>query len=175
LSYAALGGAALTLMTSACYFVVSKHTVQYEEALLPLAAPLVEEPTYVRAREPEPTRIAHLDRLQTLAFVVEKTGQHAGRVHRLGERTVVGRSNDCDIVLDDEEVSRQHTSIRLQDNRFAIRDLDSANGTWLVNGDQSVRVESPYALSEHDRIRVGSTVLVFTQIGDKASSGDEHR
>src|SRR5207249_451457 len=57
-----------------------------------------------------------------------------------GDRFVIGRADDCGLVLDDTEVSRHHAALRaLPDGRATIEDLGSINGTF-VNG---VRVGAP--------------------------------
>ncbi len=48
---------------------------------------------------------------------------------------VVGRDEECDVVLPIRQVSRQHVRIFRQGERFLIQDLESKNGTW-VNGQQ---------------------------------------
>lgn len=50
----------------------------------------------------------------------------------VGERPLVlGRSRRCDIVLDDDTVSRTHASIRRTADGWLLRDLGSSNGTWV--------------------------------------------
>lgn len=45
--------------------------------------------------------------------------------------TVAGRHPDADIFLDDVTVSRRHAEIVRTGTSFAIRDLESLNGTYL--------------------------------------------
>lgn len=74
----------------------------------------------------------------------------------IGTHTI-GRK-DCDIVLDDEKVSRKHASIIVvQADRYAVQDLASRNGTF-VNG---VRL-SRRNIQHNDLIRIGNTTLRFT-------------
>ncbi len=168
LSFVGLGGLALSLIAVLSYLVFSRRTprmAEEAETVPPPPLPAEEETTHLRPQGPEPTRIARWDEINELAFVVEKTGSRAGTIHRLRERTIIGRdSGDDRVVLDDQEVSRDHASIRLQDGRFVLRDLDSANGTWLLDADGRRKIEAPHALSERDRIQVGPTILVFTQV-----------
>lgn len=75
----------------------------------------------------------------------------------LGDRILVlGRDEEADVNLDDKRASRKHCEIRLDGTEFIIRDLGSANGTF-VNG-QKV---SEQPLKNGDRIQIGSTVLEF--------------
>src|SRR4051812_13836562 len=47
--------------------------------------------------------------------------------------TVVGRDVECDVVLDDDRVSRRHARITPGPSGWSIADLGSKNGT-LVDG-----------------------------------------
>jgi FHA domain-containing protein len=73
---------------------------------------------------------------------------------------VVGRSRDCEIVLDDANVSRRHAAVQphaASTYGWAVADLGSTNGTKL-NGR---RVDEPTPLEPGDRVEVGTTVLRF--------------
>jgi hypothetical protein len=77
--------------------------------------------------------------------------------HRLAKPVcVLGRSRECDVVIPDLNVSRQHLEIRLEDGLHWLVDLGSTNGT-LVNGKQVKRAK----LASGDRIEIGSTELLF--------------
>jgi S1-C subfamily serine protease len=77
-----------------------------------------------------------------------------------GERLVIGRDPSCDIVIDDEELSRQHAELRtLPDGRLEIRDLDSQNGTF-VGG---VRIEGPATLEGGESLRLGKTEMLASR------------
>ena len=82
-----------------------------------------------------------------------------GRVVPLsGDRVVVGRSRECDVRVDDGNVSRRHFEIVHESPAtWVVVDLGSTNGTE-VNGR---KVERRTALDDGDRITVGSTELVF--------------
>ena len=69
----------------------------------------------------------------------------------------IGRK-ECDIVLEDEKVSRKHASVVIiRENQYAVQDLASRNGTF-VNGVRLTRRN----LQHNDLIRIGSTTLRFT-------------
>ena len=49
-----------------------------------------------------------------------------------GERFVIGRDEDCDLVVADPKVSRRHAYLKPRpDGRATVHDLDSSNGTWV--------------------------------------------
>jgi Protein of unknown function (DUF3662)/FHA domain len=75
-----------------------------------------------------------------------------------GERVVMGRSRDCDLVLDDPNVSRQHAELRSTGDGWIVRDLGSTNGI-KVNGR---RVEQA-SLQPGDEITLGLSRLTFEQ------------
>lgn len=74
---------------------------------------------------------------------------------------VLGRSPRCSVVLRDREVSRKHAEVFTKDGSFVIRDLGSSNGT-IVNGE----LRNVHPLADHDRIQLGSNVMVF--VGEPA-------
>jgi len=71
---------------------------------------------------------------------------------------LVGRSPDCDIVVDCQAVSRKHARIGCTSAEAWLIDLDSANGV-LVNG---VPLRSG-SLKEGDTISIGSAVFSLRQ------------
>jgi hypothetical protein len=73
-----------------------------------------------------------------------------------GEPYVLGRHPDCDLVLDDDSVSRRHASIAREGDRWLIVDLGSRNGTQ-VNG---WRVAEAHVF-DGDELVLGRTRLVF--------------
>lgn len=77
---------------------------------------------------------------------------------------IIGRGNECDLVLNRKGISRKHAEIVFQSGRFVVNDLDSLNGL-KVNGYKVARV----ILEEGDSIRLGEVNLVFTS--SKQSSG----
>ncbi len=63
------------------------------------------------------------------------SGSHFGRIVSLHARLLIGRGSDCDLVLDEPEMSRRHAMIENSGDGLYLRDLGSANGTF-VNGVQ---------------------------------------
>jgi hypothetical protein len=69
----------------------------------------------------------------------------------------IGRSRDCDVVIEDAGISRRHAEIRPGPAGWTVADLGSTNGV-LVNGRP---VDVARALQPGDRVELGSTELVF--------------
>ena len=93
------------------------------------------------------------------ALVVRSGGGRTGETFPLeGERTLIGRSPDCEIFLDDVTVSRKHAVLHRRDDAFVIEDLGSLNGTFL----NKRRIESS-ELTDSDELQVGKYRLTFLQ------------
>ncbi len=73
-----------------------------------------------------------------------------------GDRMVLGRSRDCDITIDDANVSREHAELRVTDGGWGVFDLGSTNGVKVNRR----RVDQA-KLKHGDRITVGVTDLDF--------------
>jgi hypothetical protein len=69
----------------------------------------------------------------------------------------IGRSRDCDVVLEDAGISRHHADVRPAAEGWALTDLGSTNGV-CVNGEQ---LRGTRLLASGDRLELGSTELVF--------------
>jgi pSer/pThr/pTyr-binding forkhead associated (FHA) protein len=69
----------------------------------------------------------------------------------------IGRSRDCEIVVDDANVSRRHAELRPRGGAWVLTDLGSTNGTRL----DGRRIERPEPLEPGDRIEVGASVITF--------------
>jgi predicted component of type VI protein secretion system len=73
------------------------------------------------------------------------------------ESTVIGRSVECDIRLNDTGVSRRHGEVRrMPDGQFLYIDAGSTNGS-IVNGRAATQVK----LVNGDQIELGSTIITF--------------
>lgn len=55
----------------------------------------------------------------------------ANRVFPLKELNVIGRAAECDISLAAAHLSRRHAQLQIIDGMLFVKDLDSANGTFL--------------------------------------------
>jgi len=94
---------------------------------------------------------------------VERTGRgivlFGGKRFVVGARgAVLGRSRECDVVLDDANVSRKHAEIRPGPHGWTVADLGSTNGT-RVNG-RTVS-SGAHPLEAGDRLELGTAVATF--------------
>src|SRR5690242_10622425 len=93
------------------------------------------------------TRVSHgVPRVTGLRrpCLVEIYGPNLGRAVLLeGPATRLGRGAGCDVVLDLDNVSRQHCTIRLGSGGCVVQDAESTNGTFVndgeVHGERSLR------------------------------------
>ena len=91
------------------------------------------------------------------ALVVRSGGGRTGETfYPQGERTLIGRSPDCDIFLDDVTVSRKHAVLLDRSGTFVVEDQGSLNGTFLNRR----RIESA-ELHDGDELQIGKYRLIF--------------
>ena len=108
-----------------------------------------------------------------LAYLIERSGVRAGKVHLLHRDTAVGRASENDIVLSDESVSKRHARIRLDGGKFVFWDLASTNYSRLVTPDGNrSRILEPHPLDDGDTIELGDARVTFVLIAGEGS-GDE--
>ncbi len=88
-----------------------------------------------------------------MAALVFLSGPAAGLRHEVIAPLTIGRSRVCEIMLDDDKVSRHHARIDVSRGQLRLRDLDSRNGT-RVNGQ---RIASEVVLLDGDRIQLGDS------------------
>jgi FHA domain-containing protein len=78
----------------------------------------------------------------------------------------IGRSPDCDIVLDFSYISRVHARVEVRDGRYVLIDSGSTNGTF-VNGK---RMDAPHSLTAGDHIAVADVSITFLDVPASADA-----
>lgn len=78
--------------------------------------------------------------------------------------TTIGRKDDCDIRVPLAEVSRHHAELRVVKGSVRVKDLGSANGTYVNNK----RIKEEEALSPGDHLVVGPVVFTVQIDGEPA-------
>ncbi|HUY58580.1 MAG TPA: DUF3662 and FHA domain-containing protein [Solirubrobacteraceae bacterium] len=130
-----------------------------------------EEPVPAGAPEPEPgppvSRTMVFSAAQRLSEPLEEAATarsqralliYGGRRLVVGPRgATLGRSRDCDIVVDDANVSRQHAELRPRGVGWVLSDLGSTNGTRL-NGRS---IQTPEVVRPGDEIELGASLITF--------------
>ncbi len=92
-----------------------------------------------------------------ISNLVGVEGSFKGRTFRLREATVVGRSFEADLRLEDLAISRCHARIFLLGGRYFIEDLGSENGT-SVNGKT---IAAATRLKSGDQIGLAGNLFQF--------------
>ena len=92
---------------------------------------------------------------QGIRVVLSEVGGTGKRYEcQVNEQVVIGRQQNCDIVLGDRNtISKLHCRLILATNSLMIEDLNSRNGTF-VNGK---RITSPTQVRNGDTIRLGDS------------------
>jgi hypothetical protein len=103
---------------------------------------------------------------QDVAMLMVREGVSPRRQWTLqGGVTVIGRNEDCHVVIDDRQASRHHARITQTEDGYVLEDLDSKNGTFL-NG-QLLTV--PVVLKDGDVIGIAfAAKLAFVDAGATA-------
>ena len=76
-----------------------------------------------------------------------------GLEREVGPGATIGR-DECEVELNDPDVSRRHAVLRQVDDGVGIEDLGSKNGTFVNDR----RVSGIVAVGAGDRVRFGNTV-----------------
>ena len=105
-------------------------------------------------------------------IVVKRPGRADEVVLLSDDETVVGRSEDAGVVVDERAVSRRHALLvgSTEPGTYAVRDLKSVNGTW-VNGKRIGTGDIP--LKSGDRITLGRGRVVLQYFADDATVTQE--
>jgi hypothetical protein len=92
----------------------------------------------------------------TLAALVDLWG----RPHRLEPDSLIGRQVEGQgLAILEPSVSRHHAQITLAGDAWTLRDLGSANGSYL----EDRLIEAPVKLREGDRVRFGHIAFYFVE------------
>ncbi len=119
-------------------------------------------------REPAQPRHASLHGIAgppiTLRVVTGGERVAAGTTFVLeGDYATVGRSESCDFVVPEKDISRRHARLERTETGLRIIDLDSAGGIWMDDSQVTRRELQP-----GERIRIGSQLVIEVAVGDAA-------
>lgn len=92
-----------------------------------------------------------------------QTGPNPGRTHDLNKNSLtIGRDVRHDIIINEEQISREHARLTLDGGALTIIDLGSTNGT-SVNG-QRLTPHTPRILTAGDVIGLGENVTLVCSV-----------
>lgn len=96
-------------------------------------------------------------------FLFFLSGPLQGHLFPLSEgTTLLGRSQECDIVINDNRISRIHLKFKLEEGKAVIEDQNSTNGTF-VNGEKIKRKE----LKLNDKVHMSPTTVFKFSLADE--------
>jgi pSer/pThr/pTyr-binding forkhead associated (FHA) protein len=95
------------------------------------------------------------ERREGTRLLMVKSETQQGTEVEVTDATVLGRSDEADVLLDDPYASEFHMRLMANENGLVLHDLGSTNGTY-VNGR---RVTAPTTLRRGDSVQVGKTVM----------------
>lgn|GEM_PF-561169 len=96
---------------------------------------------------------------------IRTPGRPAWEVPLDADEVTIGRSEDCEVVVDEDEVSRRHAVLRYGPNGWSIEDLGSRNGLF-VNDERVAR----HVLEGGETLRLGRTVQLELLDDDEAAA-----
>ncbi len=98
------------------------------------------------------------------AYLLFLDGMNVGRVIQLDDQPLVlGKASSCDVILDDDGVSRIHAKIQyIGHDRIVVQDMSSTNGTF-ISGE---RIEKAILLPG-EKILFGRRTMVQFVLWDK--------
>jgi hypothetical protein len=85
--------------------------------------------------------------------------------------TTLGRSEECEVTIEDPLVSRRHAQIAVDGDDVKLIDLGSRNGV-RVNGRL---VSGSQLLQDGDRVRIGTQDLVFSRVQPRVHAQNANR
>ena len=120
-----------------------------------IVPPLTKRPSFF----PYPPILCHKEGMATLKLQLE--GQFIKETPLSKDLTTIGRSDTCDLPVDNPGVSRIHCQIKYikKTNTYLIHDNGSSNGTF-VNGEQ---IPGFQELKNGDLINLGKYAVLFDQ------------
>lgn len=90
-----------------------------------------------------------------MAHLIMRRGPEIGKIYHLVSSIIqIGRGKRNDVVIDDNEVSREHCRFVKHKGYYELYDLDSSNGTF-VNGQ---RVQDSWVIQQNCIIELGDSI-----------------
>lgn len=87
------------------------------------------------------------------------TGDLTGQEILIEQDTLVGRHQDCNLVLQAAEISRRHAAFSVVDTLLWVQDLNSSNGTFVNDH----RIDEQKQLNDGDTVQFASIKFQVSQ------------
>lgn len=87
---------------------------------------------------------------EDLPILIAQTGPLNGQRWIVSDGMIIGRDDDCHVVIPDRQVSRYHARFEVFSEQTILHDLSSKNGTYR-NGK---RIEEPVTLQDGDVVQI---------------------
>src|SRR5262245_48824701 len=114
----------------------------------------------VRHAALRPLRVYWIGKSRDMNYLLANNGPQAGHRYELaGDKWILGRHPDCDIVIEVGAVSRNHCQVLRDGTTYSLEDLGSRNGTFL--NDETDKLEGRRPLRAGDIIRVCEVNFTF--------------
>jgi pSer/pThr/pTyr-binding forkhead associated (FHA) protein len=98
-----------------------------------------------------------------MSYLIMRRGPERGKIYHLQEDEVrIGRGSKNDIVIQDNDVSRDHLHLALTAEGYELRDLSNSNGTF-INGQS---VDGVWLLQSRCIIELGESITLEYRLGD---------
>jgi len=111
----------------------------------------------VESFQKKPQKIAKTQKPLFFAWLVSLGGIDKGKDYRITkEKTTIGKSEESDIVVKGDFISRNHAIFFYEKDRFILNDLESTNHTFVNEKKISRRI-----LKDNDLIKFGEAVYKF--------------
>lgn len=144
---------------------VFKVERKFEEAPTLVGEKLSIEKTQINSTVSDKTQVTTATLHQFLLLGV--SSEVSGKTFSLDKsEVIIGRSPECDIVIQDNTVSARHARLIQRNNSWNIEDLDSTNGTFVNNK----RVTKAYPLVGGEIIRLGKVELKFQAVTQQSQT-----
>jgi hypothetical protein len=102
------------------------------------------------------TTSSESDRRENVPILIAYQGILSGQRWKIKKGSfIMGRADDCDVVIPDRQISRYHARIERDVGGYLLRDLGSKNGTY-VNGE--LLRGQPYRLQDGDEIELATVI-----------------
>jgi hypothetical protein len=97
--------------------------------------------------------IERMEKKNNTPLLIAQNGKLDKKQWLLDDEIIIGRDADCDLVIDDRQVSRKHARIYQSQGSVFLEDLHSKNGTYINHR----KIEKTTQLYEGDLIQIALT------------------